>query len=93
MNRRLVLACVSGILLAFTAGAYGQGNAPMTVDIAALAPNLEPEFTIWRTGQGAPAQWDIVADPTAAVAASSIAPKAKRNPPEPGLRTQFLLIR
>ena len=31
-----------------------------------LAPNLEPEFTIWRTGQGAPAQWAIVADPTAA---------------------------
>ena len=38
----------------------------MTVDIATLAPNLEPEFTIWRTGQGAPAQWAIVADPTAA---------------------------
>jgi len=38
----------------------------MTVDIAALAPDLEPEFTIWRTGQGAPAQWAIVADPTAA---------------------------
>ena len=38
----------------------------MTVDIATLAPNLEPEFTVWRTGQGAPAQWAIVADPTAA---------------------------
>ena len=66
MNRHLFLACVSGILLAVTAGAYAQGNAPMTVDIAALAPDLEPEFTIWRTGQGAPAQWAIVADPTAA---------------------------
>jgi Galactocerebrosidase, C-terminal lectin domain len=66
MSRYLFLACVSGILLAVTAGAYAQGNTPMTVDIAALAPDLEPEFTIWRTGQGAPAQWAIVADPTAA---------------------------
>jgi hypothetical protein len=66
MNRRLVLACMSGILLAVTAGAYGQGRTPMMVDIAALAPDLEPEFITWRTGEGAPAQWTIVADPTAA---------------------------
>jgi hypothetical protein len=66
MNRGLVLACMSGILLAVTAGAYGQGNTPMMVYIAALAPDLEPEFITWRTGQGAPAQWAIVADPTAA---------------------------
>jgi hypothetical protein len=65
MNRHLFLACVSCLLLAGTAGAHGQGSAPMTVDIAKLAPNLEPEFTIGRTGQGAPAQWAIVADPTA----------------------------
>ena len=38
----------------------------MTVDIATLAADLEPEFTIWRTGQGAPAQWAIVAYPTTA---------------------------
>jgi hypothetical protein len=66
MNRPQILACVSGMLLVVTAGAYGQGKAPMTVDIATLAPDLEPEFTIWRTGQGTPAQWAIVADPTAA---------------------------
>jgi hypothetical protein len=66
MNRYLFLACVSSILLAGTAGAYAQGSSPMTVDIATLAPNLEPEFTIGRTGQGAPAQWAIVSDPTAA---------------------------
>src|SRR3954451_15926635 len=66
MNRPQILACVSGMLLVVTAGTYGQGNTPMMVDIAALALNLEPEFTIWRTGQGAPAQWAIVADPTAA---------------------------
>src|SRR4051812_26267497 len=66
MNRRLVLAFVSCIVVAATTGAYGQGSAPMTIDVAALAPNLEPEFTIGRTGQGTPAQWAIVADPTAA---------------------------
>ena len=38
----------------------------MTVDITTLAADLEPEFTVWRTGQGAPAQWAIVVDPTAA---------------------------
>ena len=37
-----------------------------SADIAALAPNLEPEFDIWRTGQGAPAQGDTGADPIAA---------------------------
>jgi hypothetical protein len=66
MNRPLVLACMSGILLAVAAGAYGQGHTPMTVDIAALAPDLEPEFITWRTGEDPPAQWTIVADPTAA---------------------------
>lgn len=66
MNRHLFLAGMSCLLLAGTAGAYGQGSAPMTFDIATLAPNLEPDFTVWRTGQGAPALWAIVADPTAA---------------------------
>jgi hypothetical protein len=38
----------------------------MTIDIAALAPNLAPQFTTGRTGQGAAAEWSVVADPTAA---------------------------
>jgi len=37
-----------------------------TVDIARLQPGLEPEgFTFGRTGQGAPGEWRVVADPTA----------------------------
>jgi hypothetical protein len=48
-----------------SAAALGQGSSTMSIDIAALAPNLEPEFTVGRTGQGAPAQWRVVADPTA----------------------------
>ena len=38
----------------------------MAIDIAALASNLAPQFTTGRTGQGAAAEWSVVADPTAA---------------------------
>jgi hypothetical protein len=38
----------------------------MTVDIGQLAPNLEPEFTQWRTGDGGAAEWSLVADASAA---------------------------
>jgi len=43
----------------------GQGKEPMSIDIAQLAPNLEAEFTQWRTGEGDPAEWTVVADATA----------------------------
>ena len=38
----------------------------MNVDIGLLAPNLEPEFTQWRTGEGGAAEWSLVADASAA---------------------------
>src|ERR1700751_5780718 len=38
----------------------------MTVDIVQVAPNLEPEFTQWRTGEGGAAEWSLVADASAA---------------------------
>ena len=38
----------------------------MTVDIGQLAPNLEPEFTQGRTGDGNAAEWILVADASAA---------------------------
>ena len=38
----------------------------MNVDIGRLAPNLEPEFTQWRTGDGNAAEWILVADASAA---------------------------
>jgi hypothetical protein len=69
MNRERLQGLFAGItllLLATTGAALGQGNPIMTLDIEKLAPNLEPEFTIWRTGEGGPAQWAVVADPTAA---------------------------
>ena len=33
-------------------GAGGQGGGAMIVDLSKLPANLEPEFTLWRTGQG-----------------------------------------
>ena len=37
----------------------------MSIDIGQLAPNLEPEFTQWRTGEGDAAEWALVADASA----------------------------
>jgi hypothetical protein len=37
------------------------------VDIAAMQAGEEPsDFTFWRTGDGAPAEWRVASDPTAA---------------------------
>jgi hypothetical protein len=35
------------------------------VDFSRLSANLEPDFTLWRTGEGEAGKWTIVADPTA----------------------------
>ena len=37
----------------------------MSIDIAQVAANLEAEFTQWRTGEGDPAEWTVVADASA----------------------------
>jgi len=38
----------------------------VNVDIAAMQPGEEPgDFTFWRTGNGASAEWRVVSDPTA----------------------------
>lgn len=73
MAREYALSLVTGLslfvlalLLAVSSAALGEGNASMSIDLEKLAPNLEPEFTIGRTGQGGPAAWAAIADPTAA---------------------------
>jgi len=38
----------------------------MVVDLWRLVENLEPDFTLWRTGEGGAGQWTVVADPTSA---------------------------
>jgi hypothetical protein len=37
----------------------------MIVDLSKLPANLEPDFTLWRTGQGDAGEWSLIADPTA----------------------------
>src|SRR5215467_14895240 len=51
--------------MAAAGGVLGQERATMSIDIAHLAPNLEAEFTQWRTGEGDPAEWTVVADASA----------------------------
>jgi len=53
-------------LLAFAGAAWGQRSGPMVVDLSRLVENLEPDFTLWRTGEGGAGQWTVVADPTSA---------------------------
>jgi hypothetical protein len=52
-------------LLVFAGAAWGQRSGQLVVDLSLLA-NLEPDFTLWRTGEGEAGQWTVVADPTAA---------------------------
>jgi hypothetical protein len=54
------------VLLVFACAAWGQGSAPMVVDLSPLPADLEPDFTLWRMGEGEAGQWTVVADPTAA---------------------------
>jgi hypothetical protein len=60
IHSMLVLAIIAA---ADTAPA--QERKTMKVDIAQLASNLEGEFTQWRTGEGDPAAWTVVADASA----------------------------
>jgi 3-keto-disaccharide hydrolase len=52
-------------LLVFAGAAWGQGGGAMIVDLSKLPANLEPDFTLWRTGQGDAGEWSLIADTTA----------------------------
>jgi hypothetical protein len=52
-------------LLVFAGAAWGQGGGAMIVDLSKLPANLEPDFMLWRTGQGDAGEWSLSADPTA----------------------------
>jgi hypothetical protein len=59
-----LLAVMGGLLVTYSSVAQ---NPLIQVDIAAMQPGLKPsDFTFWRTGNGAPAEWRVVSDPTAA---------------------------
>jgi hypothetical protein len=53
------------LVITGAAAAFGKGREPMIVDIGQLAPDLEPEFTQWRTGEGDAPEWILVADASA----------------------------
>jgi len=72
LSRERPLCLVTGValflvavLLAISTTALGKEDGAMRIDPSKLAPNLEPEFTIWRTGQGGSAEGALVADATA----------------------------
>ena len=56
---------LSFALLLVAGAALAQGSGPVIVDLSTLSANLEPAFTLWRTGEGEAGKWTIVADPTA----------------------------
>jgi hypothetical protein len=55
---------IGGLLMAHSSVAQ---KPLVQVDIPAMQAGEEPsDFTFWRTGSGAPAEWLVVSDPTAA---------------------------
>ena len=65
MNCRGRCGFLSFALLGVAGVALAQGSGPVIVDLSTLSANLEPDFTLWRTGEGEAGKWTIVADPTA----------------------------
>jgi hypothetical protein len=65
MSRQIVIGPALALVVGEAASVFGQGREPMTIDIGQLAPNLEPEFTQGRTGEGDAAEWTLVADASA----------------------------
>jgi len=66
LGSAIILLILGTALLAAPSAVLGKEGNRLAVDLARLAPNLEPDFIVWRTGEGAPAEWTVVADPSAA---------------------------
>jgi hypothetical protein len=65
--RRGYVGFLLAALLVFAGAAWGQGGGAMIVDLSKLPANLDPDFTLWRTGQGDAGEWSLIADPTATI--------------------------
>ena len=65
---RLVLATAFiGISAMLGSSDAAAQKSATQIDIAAMQPgHPPPDFTLWRTGSGAPPEWRVVADPSAA---------------------------
>jgi hypothetical protein len=56
---------VLALAMALTGSAMAEQKT-IKVDLTGMDTGLEPDgFTFWRTGEGAPAEWAVVADPSA----------------------------
>ena len=64
MSRQIVIGPALALVIGEAASAFGQRREP-SIDIRQLAPNLEPEFTQRRTGEGDAAEWTLVSDASA----------------------------
>ena len=64
-GRVLIHSALTLAVMAAVGTVLGQGKETMSIDIVRLSPNLEGEFTQWRTGEGDPAEWTVVADASA----------------------------
>ena len=61
----LIHSALALAVMAVSDTVLGPERETMRIDIAQLAPNLEAEFMQWRTGEGDPAEWIVVADASA----------------------------
>ncbi len=67
MRRPLVFLVTLAIGGALVPAISDAQKAQTQVDVAAMQPGIAPpRFTFWRTGNGAAAEWQVIADPTAA---------------------------
>jgi len=67
MRRPLVFLVTLAIGGALVPAISDAQKAQTQVDVAAMQPGIAPPgFTFWRTGNGAAAEWQVIADPTAA---------------------------
>lgn len=67
MRRPFVFLVTLAIGGAFVTETSAAQNATIRIDNAAMQPGLAPpDFAFARTGGGAPAEWRVVADPSAA---------------------------
>jgi hypothetical protein len=66
MRRPLAIVVVVAMGGALVTGISAAQKATQ-IDIAAMQPGTAPPgFTFWRTGDGGAAEWQVIADPTAA---------------------------
>jgi hypothetical protein len=66
MIRHTLALAGAGMVLALLSTMSFAEVKPMEVDLSKMQAGVPPEdFSFWRTGEGAPAQWIVVDDPTA----------------------------